>query len=60
MLDQSPPGTLDLLMLRILKRLRRKAAKNPKGEKIRELVHEGYPQDQAIAIAYSEERRGKL
>jgi len=47
-------------MLRILKRLRRKAAKNPKGEKIRELVHEGYPQDQAIAIAYSEERRGKL
>ena len=37
-----------------------KAGTDPKSEKIRQLVHEGYPQDQAIAIAYAEERAGKL
>lgn len=35
-------------------------AKDPKSDKIRELMHEGYPQEQAIAIAYSEERAGKI
>jgi len=43
---------------RIIKRLTRK--KDPKSDKIRQLIDEGYPQDQAIAIAYAEERRGKL
>lgn len=35
-------------------------AKDPKGQKIAQLIKEGYPQDQAIAIAYSEEKRGDL
>jgi hypothetical protein len=38
-----------------------KAAKSRKGfsENIRREMHEGKPQKQAVAIAYSEARRGK-
>jgi hypothetical protein len=45
-----------------LKKGRRKA--NPKkktvSEKISQLVHEGYPQKQAVAVALSEQRAGKV
>jgi hypothetical protein len=45
-----------------LKKGKRKA--NPKkktvSEKISQLVHEGYPQKQAVAVALSEERAGKV
>lgn len=34
--------------------------KDPVGEKISKLVKEGYPQDQAVAIALEMERKGKL
>ncbi len=38
-----------------------KKASSPKGfqENIRRSMHEGKPQDQSVAIAYSEARRGK-
>jgi len=42
----------------------KKRAKNPVkktvSEKISQLVHEGYPQKQAVAIALNEERSGKV
>jgi hypothetical protein len=36
------------------------AEKDPVSEKISKLIKEGYPQDQAVAIALDMERRGKL
>jgi hypothetical protein len=37
-----------------------RAKKNRFSKKVSKLVHEGYPQKQAVAIAYSYKRRGKL
>lgn len=39
---------------------KRKPAKKTVSQKISQLVHEGYPQKQAIAIALSEQRGGKV
>jgi len=35
----------------------KRAANKRRSKKIRKLIHEGYPQKQAIAIAYSYEKR---
>ena len=37
----------------------KRAANKRRSQKIRKLIHEGYPQKQAVAIAYSYERRRK-
>lgn len=39
---------------------RNKAAKKTVSQKISQLVHEGYPQKQAVAVALSEKRAGKV
>jgi len=57
MLPRIPSSFSDVVKV-LIKRLAQK--KDPKSDKIRQLIGEGYPQDQAVAIAYSEERAGKL
>jgi len=42
------------------KMTRHKAAKKTVSQKISQLVHEGYPQKQAVAVALSEKRAGKV
>lgn len=37
----------------------KRAANKRRSKKIRKLIHEGYPQKQAIAIAYSYEKRSR-
>ena len=42
------------------KTAKRKPAKKTVSQKISQLVHEGYPQKQAVAVALSEKRAGKV
>jgi len=51
---------VDAARLKEQKKLKRNPAKKTVSQKISQLVHEGYPQRQAVAVALNEQRAGKV
>jgi hypothetical protein len=51
---------VDAARLKEQKKLKRNPAKKTVSQKISQLVHEGYPQRQAVAVALNEQRKGKV
>ena len=51
---------VDAARLKEQKKVKRNPAKKTVSQKISQLVHEGYPQKQAVAVALNEQRSGKV
>ena len=51
---------VDAARLKEQKKVKRNPAKKTVSQKISQLVHEGYPQRQAVAVALNEQRKGKV